>query len=502
MASEKPEIPGYYYDTEKRRYFKIEKNGTAPNMAAWSLDNVKKRKLEDQEAVSAVRRMNLNKNRIVTASALNDPLMGGFIAREFGEVRPDVPAASFARGLVEKGKLPLVDARWNSNTNVKHMYIAGNDHKTGICTTYATIDELSLISSYIPRDSSGRVHRRLIENYVTPSHHVSPYRELAVPQISDIKYHERSRKILVTSRSPSSEVSMWSFNPKVTKPHDPRPHWLIGHNGISLYLNMKASGDIGFSDYAANTVAPAPNGSNLICMVGTSRGLVSWDPSGPMRFASPWGPRQYYMGPDAFRDIFAVEFARNQRDVVLFGGRPGKLFVGDMRVRADKWDSLALPGSITHIRSVSENQALVAGLFNKLAMYDLRFAVKRYVKPIGASDDENGDLVKMQYANASAPVLVFPEYRNLAHINIGFDYDPSTGVVAAAHDDGKVKLYSSRTGHSLRSRDVDNISSTRGPIRSIQFQTFPGDRTPTLFVGENSNINAYSFGVDNAEDEA
>ncbi|KAI0013305.1 hypothetical protein F4779DRAFT_445861 [Xylariaceae sp. FL0662B] len=505
-----PQIPGYFYDAEKNRYFKVENSRTAPSNAAWSSDNVKRRKLEDEEAAAANRRMNLNKHRIVRAKAMSEPLTGGFLAREFGELRLDVPAACFARGLVEKGKLPLSDARWNSNTNIKHMYVAGTDHKTGICTAYATLDELTLISTYVPRDKDGRVHRRLISNYVTPFHHVAPYRELAIPQISDIKYHERSNKILVASRSPSSEVSTWAFNPKVTRADDPRPHWLIGHNGVSLYLNMKASGDINFSDYAANTITPAPNNSNLVCVVGTSRGLASWEYSGHMKFASPWGPGQYYISPDAFRDIFAAVFVHNHRDLVLFGGRPGKLFVGDLRVKADQWDHLSLPGPITHVRSTNEHQALVAGLHNTLSIYDLRFTGRNVdVAWIGSSSNPNPNpndygthQPPSKRPNASTPVLVFPEYRNLAHIDIGFDYDACAGLVAAAHDDGTMALYSVRSGRRLRSRDVDRVASARGPIQSVQFQTFPGDPTPTLFVGEHSSINAYSFGVDDPADEA
>lgn len=168
-----------YSDEKKQRYFKVEKGATAPSDAAWSSDKVKKRKLEDAASVEAIRRLNLNKNRVMRSRAVNQPLMGGFFARECGERDLDLPAAAFAQGLVEKGKIPLADASWGSNTNVKHMLVAGKGHKNDICTAYASkffhfpvwiarghkliptpfkaLDETVVLSTYIPRDpTSGR----------------------------------------------------------------------------------------------------------------------------------------------------------------------------------------------------------------------------------------------------------------------------------------------------------------------------------------------------------
>lgn len=138
-------------------------------------------------------------------------------------------------------------------------------------------------------------------------------------------------------------------------------------------------------------------------------------------------------------------------------------------------------------------------------------------------------------ANAALPILTFPSYRNRAHIDIGLDVvsnpDSGPGIAAAAHDDGTVALYSLRSGNRLRAspspppssssssssspppaaspgaggRDgmtcIDRIQSPRGPIQALQFQTFPRDRNPSLFVGVQSNVNVFSFGARDGEDE-
>ncbi|KAI0025761.1 hypothetical protein F4780DRAFT_789285 [Xylariomycetidae sp. FL0641] len=522
-----PEIPGYYYDTEKRRYFKIEKNSQAPSGAAWAADNVKKRRLQDEEATAARRRMDLRRRRVARSRALAEPLMGGFLAREYGEAGRDMPAASFAAGLLEKGQMPLADARWGSSANVKHMYVSGQDTKTGLCTAYATLDELTLMSTYIPRDKNGRIHRRLLANYLTPQHRLAPYQELAVPQISDIKYHEGSGQILVTSRSPGADVSVWGFAPTVTDADDRRPHWLLGSN--TVYMNSRTHQNRQHSrnhhnDYQANCIAPAPAGASVVGVVGTNRGLAALEPSGFLGWVSSSSSASASTaGWD--RDIFAVDFQPAHRSVLRFGGRPGRLVTADLRVPADKWPAAAaarLPAPATHVRALNEHQTLVAGLRSHLAVYDARFvkggSSSSFSSPPeaepGAATFSRGDNKRTSRGSSSSnkgpptdvdvPVLAFPAYRNAAHTRIGLDLDPGgSGLVAAAHDDGVVALYCARSGRRLRAPAVDRVRSPRGgPVQCLQFQACPGDPASTLFAGVGSNVCAYSFGVEACGDEA
>lgn len=224
-------------------------------------------------------------------------------------------------------------------------------------------------------------------------------------------------------------------------------------------------------------------------VVGSSRGLVHCGMDMSMGWSSPWGPGHYYGPQNSFLDIFAVDFQPLHPKVVLFGGRPGYLFKGDMRQNALKWSKLDLNNAITHIKPINENQVLVAGIRNMLSVYDLRYTAKFR----GSLDLPAG---------MATPLFKIDQYKNDAHIKIGLDLDLASGIAAAAHDDGKVALYSVRSGARLPSRDIDKIQSRHGAIHCLQFEPFPGDVTPTLFVGEHSNINAYTFGVDDPDDEA
>lgn len=185
--------------------------------------------------------------------------------------------------------------------------------------------------------------------------------------------------------------------------------------------------------------------------------------------------------------------------ILLAGGRPGHLSIKDVRDRNDDTRNVSkrLGSPITHIKSLNEHNVLVSGLKNLMAVYDVRM--------LRNSNNGSGNARANRRHPTLAhvtPVVQFPGYRNGPHIQIGLDVDSENGIVAAAHDDGKVAVYSTKTGHRLRSPDIDQIRSHRDVIQSLQFETMPRDNHPTLFVGNGSNLNTYSFGVRNSEDEA
>jgi len=82
-------------------------------------------------------------------------------------------------------------------------------------------------------------------------------------------------------------------------------------------------------------------------------------------------------------------------------------------------------------------------------------------------------------------------------MEIGLDMDSTLGVVAAAHDDGNVAIYSLKTGLRLPSPIIEAISEA-SVASVIQFATLPGDKNPSLFVPQQGQVKKYSFasGVD------
>ncbi|KAI1353297.1 hypothetical protein F5Y01DRAFT_277530 [Xylaria sp. FL0043] len=576
-------IPGYYYDAVKRRYFKVENSKTAPTNAAWASDSVKRRKLHDEDAAAALQHLNIAKARIRRARVLHEPLTGGFFAREYGAMEDDMQAACFVEGLKHKGCIPLLGPGAHDQTmQVKHMFIAGHDRKTGMCNVYAAPTEDILLSTYLPRDKNGRLNQRLLANYRIPGY-TPPGEGHHIPQISDIQYFAPGNAMFVTSRQPGdceNPNSLRAFWPKNDDSSDDplRPRWLVPSRDR---LNLLIRADGNQKEYAAHCVAPAPAASSAVCAVGTSRGIAQWGRG--LLPASTWfapearsstEPRWPYPR-ELFYDVFAIDFHPSHGEILRFGGRPGALFTADTRAPSTTWSYLKLPSAIAHLKCLDGgNQVLVAGLKNQLGVYDLRFA--RTCQEAGDDSDRididdrdedisrkdrnrarnsrgrnfrgrnrndqraersgrNKDKTWSDHASRSIaqPVIQFEHYRNTAHIDIGFAYDAPTGVVATAHDDipGTVALYSVRTGSRLRVLDLastevtpdsnDEVPNSRSlsrhvqptserrridhpVIQSLQFQTFPGDRVPTLFAGSGprSGITAFTFGVDDLIDEA
>ncbi|KAI1364216.1 hypothetical protein F5Y08DRAFT_218136 [Xylaria arbuscula] len=539
-------IPGYYYDSEKRRYFKVEQSKTAPANAAWSSDSVKRRKLHDEATAVALRHLSLAKNRIRQARVLHDPLTGGFLAREYGAHEDDMQAACFASGLIHKGCMPLkmggIGPHANSET-ARRMLVVGYDYKTGLCNAYAAMSENLFLAAHMARDKNGRLNERSLASYRVPSRQIQ-----VIPSISDIQYHASSRSILLTSRKPPNRgaSSLYRCSPMIDDDSGDslRPLWGSPSDFTPLSIERdRRSGKLYFTDSGSHCVATAPTSSSLGCVVGTNQGIVQWDRNFQCPVSTDLGRHQ--LGT-IFRDVFAIGFHPNHGQIFRFGGRPGILSTADTRVPFTEWSYLKLPSTITNLKCLDGgNQVLVAGLQNRLGVYDMRFARSNQID-IGEGDsiDIDGKARGGGYNNNNngrnrrhgprrgdrttkelwhkpihRPVINFERYRNSAQIDIGFAYDTATSVVAAAHDDvpGTVALYSVRTGSQLRvlKLPADGSGDTNPQIgrrlgwepsiiQSLQFETWPGDKTPTLFVGDGpgARVTAFSFGVNELGEEA
>ncbi|KAK1827573.1 hypothetical protein QBC39DRAFT_375498 [Podospora conica] len=198
-------------------------------------------------------------------------------------------------------------------------------------------------------------------------------------------------------------------------------------------------------------------------------------------------------------EIFALDLLRsNPANVLLAGGRCGQLCVADLRAPDGQWVSLDHTSSIAHIKALDEHHVLAAGPKNAMAVYDTRYTRRN---PPGDARHGGGTL----------PVLTFPEYKNASSMQIGLDVllgpEYGSGLVAAAHDDGKVALFSIRDGRKLGCPALDDVNLVRpsaavpGPaylqsnavVKSVVFQTLPEDRHASLFVAARSRVEKFSF---------
>lgn len=160
-------------DEQKGKYFKIQKSHLASgSSAAYSSDNVKRRKLEDEAHRAAEQRRRLLKNHIrrhvgldrnrVAAAVLDRevgaPSAAGGVGPRLmiscvGGDKPEVWAA----GLEPKGEVIFAPSFARERmANMNCFYVDGSDEKTGMGVAYGSLDGDTLVGSYVRTDANER----------------------------------------------------------------------------------------------------------------------------------------------------------------------------------------------------------------------------------------------------------------------------------------------------------------------------------------------------------
>ncbi|TAQ84905.1 hypothetical protein B7494_g6774 [Chlorociboria aeruginascens] len=412
------EIPGYYYDETKEKYFKIPPSST-PSNTAYSIKDVKRRRDERDETEARTRSRELRKNRIQKSPFLEHALIGRFLVKEYGRRRLDV-AQIFASGL-ENCEV-LWHTFWEFNNtpplfSIKHRpdispscmdaYMVCNDvlYMARTRNGFSTTEEIS--------SESSRVHR---------FGHSGESTSLSI--------HQDRTMLAMTWLAGSSNAGIGLAHIPGTfsgSLDDERPTITFG------------PGTTHGQEVDMWTSTPAPSASSLLFAFGSSHGIITVDKDTlNASWAGP-NPNAFHQSP---RGVFALEFLANDPSVLLSGCRKGILNITDLRtpVSNQDEDTINHPGSITHIRQLDNHRILVAGLNSSLCQYDLRF------RKLDASTQRGGhNLVPTR------PILQYPDFKNSYVQKIGFDVDVELGVIATANQDGKaISLFSLHGGQLIK----------------------------------------------------
>jgi hypothetical protein len=82
------EIPGFYYDPEKRKYFKIQKNHTVQTGSPYSAETVKKRKIQEVKSKEREKLRILKQHAVKRSSALQTGIGGTTLQGELNGCYP------------------------------------------------------------------------------------------------------------------------------------------------------------------------------------------------------------------------------------------------------------------------------------------------------------------------------------------------------------------------------------------------------------------------------
>ncbi|KAF2085836.1 hypothetical protein K490DRAFT_46008 [Saccharata proteae CBS 121410] len=142
-------------------------------------------------------------------------------------------------------------------------------------------------------------------------------------------------------------------------------------------------------------------------------------------------------------DILSLEWLN--RDVLAAGTRRGVIQLWDRRARSSVQRILHQSAVIGIKRAGSDNRLIVAGLHNKMGMYDLRMA------------------------SNTQPAFSFQGYENTHSYPFGFDVHAELGVVATAQERGVVQLNSMRTGKKLRRLELPTTRDLKARPTCLKF---------------------------------
>ncbi|KAK4156682.1 plasma membrane ATPase [Chaetomidium leptoderma] len=478
------EIPGFYYDSTKRKYFRIEDSRTAPAQAAWASKNVKRRAAEEREEERKRERLGREAGRVKRARVMDVPLLGGLLARETGggvvgggRAGEMLLVRAWAGGLREKGSVDL----WSSSLRddrhaISSMWVGGSDEPGELGVAFAVLDGSSTLGSYVPRDAEDRINFRCAaERYPGLSFQPRSYAR-PLPVVTAVKFHEPSGRVLLAGEHRTGGIGISHFTPQRQNVNDSSTPWALRGDEDGLqYTESTLNTGTGTTIRALQS---APSGSRLTAIAGTDKGIIQLQNDKLTRLTPPPPSRKrlkqlqkqgiHSFSPPWQGDILSVDFLTP--DIILAGTRCSHVCVLDLRAPPSEWNTFRHTSSAAHVRSTTG----------------------------------------LQYEVLVAGPLEFPSYRNAAHIHTGLDvltqqqqqqppggYGGSAGrgIVATAHDDGTVGLYSLADGTPIVADGIQKAGSSRGAavVQSMMWQTLPGDRHPSLFVGEGMRIRKYSF---------
>ncbi|KAK9249353.1 hypothetical protein V1506DRAFT_3950 [Lipomyces tetrasporus] len=436
-----PVIPGFYYDEEKQKYFKILPNAAGGGSAAfYTTDRVNKRikngddVQQSRDGNSCATKMTPPVSTYTATTALHAAGHSRSL-RNAGQVY--YSSVIRAQHLTEMGG-PVTSRGGRRNLEVcafagglRHAITLWKNARTDM--NILTCMDIRKDTQGLDRLWVGNVHGIYKEYSVArclkePSYSVdmtTPFAEFSGPITSITKTDSFGVITAETLAQDDFNVMLWT--PSVT----------TAASTIYRIHRFRADMEARCSAASAESCKMAIGGSDRI-------------------LAYQSGPAEHRL-ISSYRlpsDVFAIEFL--QPNTFLAGLRDGGVRIFDTRIPAKgRLQPVALwhASAITKMKLVKGDYLMVAGLEDTLALYDLRFAKvkdqpglasQRYQHP-----DQQHKWVK-QYKGRSRPVMKYEGYVNEHVFDHGFHISNDERILAVADQTCRVKLYSLWTGNQLR----------------------------------------------------
>ncbi|KAJ5963892.1 uncharacterized protein N7479_003768 [Penicillium vulpinum] len=457
------DIPGYYYDEAKKKYFKIQANHVAPPNAQYSQQSVKRKRSELTEREKKARfRQRESQETIQKAVSLKHPLIN--IQREIGAIESSgarqEQQARIQASQLRRGELHHFEP-WPNSYSIQHVLrnprsgtlIAGSarGYESSVSVCFPDVDE----SQWRYDHTMERVLFK--EPYWIGSMSLSHTGYL----LATMNEGPQGDCFLSAHLLPEPDEGGNYVWPTFSHPIRIRPHY-----PMSFWCS-----------------AAQPTGSNAHFAIGTSEGLHTLEGSSsnwslskkPFKgnTVSSSSRRRSEHSPSK-TSVHAVEWM--SPDVIAAGQKNSKIFLHDLRSGGSA-TRLRHNDAVMEIKQIDEYRLVAAGP-SSLRMYDLRFA------------PEAG-----RHHDFSKPYLVFPGFTSLPFPT--FDVSTELGLLANPSRDCKIQIFSLQTGLQVSSPLAEHKYSS--PPSCVRFEygndtpEWRGPHGPTLLVGTDDVVEQWTW---------
>ncbi|KAJ6123381.1 hypothetical protein N7512_005846 [Penicillium capsulatum] len=456
------EIPGFYYDEEKKKYFKIQANHAAPAGSQYTVDSVK-RKREDKEnkRKKANFEQKVAKEKIRPSRSLHHPLSS--INQVIGtRLSSGVDCReTIARTYVNKMDLAVLHRFESFDTAV----VALREPNYGALVLGSNAGLWGMVSICWPDLEDGKwTYNRTGERSLAEYDH-------------GLSSMSLDRHGILLSTFDTGQDGRSFLMPHSLNPHLPSP---------PVILNLPR--------YKCTTASAAcPSGDKALFAVGTTDGLFTLESSDSRweltQKSFPRGKKETQRGVHGSRAmgihsmVHSVDWMSST--VIASGMRDSAILLYDIRSN-DSVTRLQHARGVDTIRRVDEHRLVVAG-DDCLQMYDLRFApngIQRNPQPAAGTH------------TSTRPYLAFRGYK--PHPIPSMDVSPELNVLVATTQESGFRFWSLRTGADIPTPPGASEWYERclSPI-CVGFETSGdvpnqyGTQTPSLLVGSSNYVDQW-----------
>jgi hypothetical protein len=434
------ELPGFYYDREKRKYFKIQQSHNAPSQGSkHTLPRIKQElkqdRAEEEQAINTTKRQ----AETIVRRYFRDPLLQASLDREIGlrsvsyyvrNIWSDACAVSLYREATKDVESPDhsgVIRHFDRDPISKTLYVVHGDNKI----KRRRINGPNIPSPYTESSEDGQT--------ALNEYSFEPWDQLAklTSSVSSLTYLPASGALAATTYGSDRPPVVCLSDPDRDGPYVNQK--FTPKNTSTIWAAAARPTSLATSnDVASNSVA-ATDTEHLAVAASSSLRLFTRSPTGA------WDSETVLK---TSTDVLAVDWL--SPTVLTLGERSGKIHLYDIRSRGSS-HVLTHPTPVVRVRRADDPTRIVsAGLQDTLFLYDIRsprfsntssgeHQDQYYNQQYFATREQETRIWNKRRKRSHAtlkwsqPVLSF-QHHNSDNMYMDFQVHPRLGLVAAAQD--------------------------------------------------------------------